>query len=72
MKGKPLNRKIGKQLKKMGFQYKKGSPAKNFAVRDRLLVTSQNPFSNEAFGRLFIEALKEYETKNLQVTKYPK
>jgi putative intracellular protease/amidase len=61
MKGKPFNRKIGKQLKKAGFQYKKAWPARNFAVRDRGLITSQNPFSNEAFSKLYIEALKDYE-----------
>jgi len=60
MKGRPLNRKIGKQLKRLGFQYKRGRPGKNFAVRDRNLVTSQNPFSNEAFSKLFLEALTEY------------
>lgn len=64
MKGKPYNRKIGKQLKRLGFKYTKGGPAKNFAIKDRLLVTSQNPFSNEAFSRLYIEALKEYEKSN--------
>jgi putative intracellular protease/amidase len=61
MKGKPYNRKIGKQLKGHGFTYKKGRPAKNFAVRDRNLVTSQNPFSNDAFSRLYLQALKDYE-----------
>lgn len=61
IKGKPFNRKIGRQLKSLGFVYKKGRPAQNFAVRDGNLVTSQNPFSNEAFGRLYREALKEYE-----------
>jgi len=35
MKGKPFNRKMGKQLKKLGFNYVKGGPAKNVAVRDR-------------------------------------
>ncbi len=61
MKGKPFNRRIGKQLRKLGFYYVKGRPAKNFAVRDRQLVTSQNPFSNEAFSRLYRQALKAYE-----------
>lgn len=64
MKGKPVNRKIGKQLKKLGLKYKKGSPAGNFAVRDRELITSQNPYSNQAFIKLYLEALKEYELKN--------
>jgi len=61
MRDKPFNRKIGKQLKKLGFNFVKGGPAKNFAVRDRQLITSQNPFSNEAFSRLYSEALKDYE-----------
>ena len=60
MKGKPYNRKIGKQLKRLGYIYLKSRPAKNYAIRDRNLVTSQNPFSNEAFCRLFIEALNLY------------
>ena len=63
MKGKPKNRKIAKQLKNLGLTYKKGSPAGNFAVRDRELITSQNPYSNEAFNKLYLEALKEYEIK---------
>lgn len=61
MKGQPLNRKIGKQLIKHGYNYKRSWPAKNFAVRDRQLITSQNPFSNQAFSKLYIEALKDYE-----------
>jgi putative intracellular protease/amidase len=63
MKGKPYNRKIGKQLKRHGLDYTKGGPGKNFAVRDRELITSQNPFSNEAFTNLYLEALSEYKTK---------
>lgn len=63
MGGKPLNRKIGKQLKKAGFKYKAKGPAKNFAIKDHLLVTSQNPYSNEAFGKLFKEVLFEYEKR---------
>jgi putative intracellular protease/amidase len=63
MKGKPKNRKIAKQLKNLGLKYVKGKPAGNFAVRDRELVTSQNPYSNEAFNKLYIEALKELEEK---------
>ncbi|MGE4347905.1 MAG: DJ-1/PfpI family protein [Flavobacteriaceae bacterium] len=62
MKGKPFNRKIGRQLKKLGLKYKKGRPAGNFAIRDRELITSQNPYSNQTFITLYIEALKEYES----------
>lgn len=61
MKGRPQVRKIGKQLKRNGYIYRKAGPAKNFAVKDRLLVTSQNPFSHQAFGQLFQAALLEYE-----------
>jgi putative intracellular protease/amidase len=63
MKGKPQNRKIAKQLKKLGLKYKKGKPAGNFAVKDRELITSQNPYSNEAFNKLYLEALSEFEQK---------
>ncbi len=63
MKGKPKNRKIAKQLKKLGLKYAKGSPAGNFAVRDRELITSQNPYSNEAFNKLYLEALTEFQIK---------
>ena len=59
MKGKPFNRKIGKQLKGSGFKYIRSRPGKNFAVRDRNLVTSQNPFSNDSFNRLYIESLQQ-------------
>jgi len=61
MKGKPTNRKIAKQLKKSGLIHKKGRPAGNFAIRDRELITSQNPYSNQAFMKLYLEALNEQE-----------
>jgi putative intracellular protease/amidase len=32
-------------------------------VRDRELVTSQNPFSNDAFSRLYVAALADYHTR---------
>ncbi|MFD1771332.1 type 1 glutamine amidotransferase domain-containing protein [Sphingobacterium suaedae] len=63
IKGKPVIRKIGKQLKKAGLKYKKGRPAGNFAIRDRELITSQNPYSSMAFGKLYLEALNEYQTQ---------
>jgi putative intracellular protease/amidase len=63
MKGKPQNRKIGKQLERVGLDYTKGGPGKNYAVRDRELITSQNPFSNGAFSTLYLEALAEYQAK---------
>jgi putative intracellular protease/amidase len=60
MKGKPKNRKIAKQLKKLGLKYEKGGPGKSFAVRDRNLVTSQNPYSGSVFNTKFLELLNEY------------
>ena len=63
MKGKPVKRRIGKQLRKNGQIYRKGWPKANIALRDRMLITSQNPYSNEAFTRLYLDALKEYELK---------
>ncbi|WP_196939500.1 DJ-1/PfpI family protein [Sphingobacterium pedocola] len=63
MKGKPESRKIAKQLKKMGLKYRRKLPKSNFAVKDRNLVTSQNPFSGAAFNRLYLEALTEYREK---------
>ncbi len=63
MKGKPQNRKIAKQLKNSGFHYVRKLPKSNFAVKDRNLVTSQNPFSSTAFNGLFLQALNDYKTK---------
>lgn len=64
MKGKPKNRKIARQLRKLGMKYKSGLPKSNFAIKDRNLVTSQNPFSGNSFNILYLEALTEYlETK---------
>lgn len=60
MKGKPENRKIARQLRKLGLDYKQGLPKANHAVRDRNLVTSQNPFSSSAFNILYLEALADY------------
>ncbi|TDT40573.1 putative intracellular protease/amidase [Maribacter spongiicola] len=60
MKGKPKNRKIAKQLKKLGLKYRSGLPKANFAVKDRNLVTSQNPFSSSRFNALYLQTLNEY------------
>ncbi len=60
MKGKPKNRKIAKQLRKLGLMYKQKFPKSNFAVKDRNLITSQNPYSSSSFNSLYIEALTEY------------
>lgn len=63
MKGKPKKRKIAKSLRKAGLKYRWGLPKSNFAIRDRNLVTSQNPFSGSSFNKLFLEALGEYSVK---------
>ncbi len=64
MKGKPEKRKIAKQLRKLGLNYKRGLPKSDHAVKDRNLVTSQNPFSSDSFNALYLNALTEYlETK---------
>ncbi|OUS01107.1 hypothetical protein A9Q86_09550 [Flavobacteriales bacterium 33_180_T64] len=60
MKGKPKNRKIAKTLRRLGLKYKRRLPKANFAVKDRHLVTSQNPYSGDAFSILFLQALSEY------------
>ena len=60
MKGKPKNRKIAKQLRKLGLKYKQKLPKADYAVKDRNLVTSQNPFSGNSFNKLYLEALSEY------------
>lgn len=64
MKGKPNNRKIAKNLRKLGLKYTSKLPKANYAVKDRNLVTSQNPFSGIAFNKLFLEALDEYLASN--------
>jgi len=60
MKGKPENRKIAKQLRKLGLKYKQKLPKSNYAVKDRNLVTCQNPFSSSSFNPLYLKALSEY------------
>lgn len=60
MKGRPKERRIACQLKRLGLRYKGGLPKSNYAVKDRNLVSSQNPFSGKAFNRLFLQALTEY------------
>lgn len=50
IKGKPKNRKIAKQLRKLRLKYRTGLPKANFAIKDRNLITSQNPFSSSSFN----------------------
>lgn len=64
MKGKPEVRKIGKRLRKHGLKYRSGLPKANFAIKDRNLVTSQNPFSSSAFSKLYKQALMEYQDRH--------
>src|SRR5690606_34774417 len=49
MGGKAQRRRIGRSLRKAGFDYDSALPKANHAVRDENLVTSQNPFSGDAF-----------------------
>lgn len=63
MKGKPKKRKIAKHLRKLGLKYRSGLPKANFAIKDRNLITSQNPFSSGAFNALYLKALAEYVDK---------
>lgn len=64
MKGRPKNRKIARQLKKLGLKYKRKGPGKNYAVRDRNLVTSQNPYSGSKFNELYLQTLADYLEQN--------
>ena len=61
MGGKPANRKIANQLKKLGFIYKSSFfPGGDYAIQDRELITSQNPYSNQSFNKLYLKALNDY------------
>lgn len=58
LKGKPSIRKIGRLLNQHGLIYRHGKAGKNYALRDRNLVSSQNPFSNKAFLHYYFDALQ--------------
>jgi putative intracellular protease/amidase len=46
------------ELKRLGIHYSKGPyPWASHVVRDRNLVTGQNPYSSEAVGRAFLDLL---------------
>lgn len=60
MKGKARDRLLGKQLKAR-YDHQSARPKANHAVRDCNLVTSQNPFSGEAFAQAFHEAIQAHE-----------
>lgn len=57
MGGKAQKRRIGRSLAQRGFDHDSAFPKANHAVRDCGLVTSQNPYSGEAFNEAFLEAL---------------
>jgi len=38
-------------------------PSQSHAIRDRELITAQNPMSDQRFTELFIETLSEQQTK---------
>lgn len=50
-------RVLGVTSLRLGYRYEHAGPGRPFATRDGNLVTSQNPFSGEAFARLFLLAL---------------
>lgn len=60
MKGRPDNNRIGRRLDNLGLDHDSGWPKADYAIRDRNLVSSQNPFSSKSFNRLYLEALKDY------------
>ncbi len=58
MKGRAENRRIGKQLRRLGYEHETGAPGKSYAHRDCNLATSQNPFSDAAFNTRLLAALQ--------------
>jgi putative intracellular protease/amidase len=53
-------REIGEQLDEAGYRHETALPGRSRAVRDCGLVTSQNPFSGEAFNAFFLAALDDW------------
>ena len=60
MGAKAQVRRIGRQLEHAGYRHTSRFPGRAHAVRDCNLVTSQNPFSSEAFNRHFLAALRDF------------
>ena len=60
MHGRARERRIGKRLAKAGYAHVRGGPGKPFATRDGNLVTSQNPFSGDAFAGHYVSALLDW------------
>lgn len=54
------NRAIGDQLEARGHIYDSAVPGRGHAVRDCNLVTSQNPFSGDAFDAHYLAALQSF------------
>jgi len=47
------------ELKRLGVNYSKGAyPWASYVVRDRNILTGQNPYSSEAVGEAFLDLLK--------------
>ncbi len=59
MHGRATDRRIGRSLQRRGFTHRARFPGKPHAVRDGTLVTSQNPFSGDAFARHLVAALDD-------------
>lgn len=51
---------IGERLDEAAFRHEAAFPGRGHAVRDCNLITSQNPFSSEAFGEHLIDALDDW------------
>lgn len=63
MHGRARERRIGRRLDQAGYRWVHGGPGKPFAVRDGNLVTSQNPFSGDAFAAHFVAALDDWRER---------
>lgn len=59
MGAQATDRRIGRQLRRSGLKHRSAFPGRAHAVRDGNLVTSQNPFSGDAFVELYVAALKD-------------
>lgn len=65
MKGSPKVRNISTLLDQSGMVYESSFlPGRSYAIRDRNLITSQNPFSGFEFTELYAKAILEYSKKN--------
>jgi putative intracellular protease/amidase len=60
MGGKARRRGIGRALEQKGFDHRAAFPGNPGAQRDCNLVTSQNPYSGDAFNEQFLAALEDY------------